>query len=140
MEYSLASRQDRRSMRRAAKLDCYVVAKKGFRTLRGTTLDVSEEGLRVATDLDVTIGEKVVLALCLPNGRSWVDARGRVVRIERGVRAGDDGPAVAIELTEMDPIDRGLLRGSLASIPPPIPRRGLRVDYAASVIDASLSA
>lgn len=140
MEYSMTPRQDRKSMRRAAKLDCFVVARKGFRSLRGTTLDVSEEGVRVGTDLDVKPGESVALALCLPNGRSWVDARGTVVRVERGLRAGDPGPAIAIQITSMDPIDRGLLRGSLASIPPPIPRRETRVDYAASVIAASLPA
>lgn len=140
MEYSLAPRQDRRSLRRAAKLDCYVVAEKGFRSLRGTTLDVSDEGVRVSTAADVQIGDSVVLALCLPRGRSWVDAHGKVVRIERGVRAGDEGPAVAIEFTAMDPIDQSMLRGSLVSIPPPIPRRDVRIDYAASVIDASRSA
>lgn len=140
MEYSLTPRQDRRSTRHAAKVDCYLVARHGFRSVRATTLDLSEEGLRIASDVDVRVGDFVALAFCLPNGRSFIDARGKVVRIERGLRAGDQGPAIAIRFTAMDPIDRGMLRGSLASIPPPIPRRNVRVDYAASLRDTALSA
>lgn len=139
MEYSLAHRTDRTTVRHAAKLDCHVVAEKGFRTLKGRTLDVSDEGLRLSTDADVEIGENVILAIRLPHGRSWVDAHGRVVRIERGARNGDPGRAIAIRFTAIDPVDRGMLKGAIAKVPPPVPRRDLRIDFAATVIAASLA-
>lgn len=140
MEFSLAYRTDRRATRHAVKLDCHVVAEQGFRPIRGQTLDVSAQGIRIATETEVAVGETVVLAMRLPHGRHWVDAHGRVTRVERGVRQGDPGRAVAIEFTAMEPADRAMLVGAVERLPPPVPRRVLRHDYAASVRQAHVGA
>lgn len=137
MDYSIAYQSERRSIRHAAELKCHVVADKGFRWLGGTTLDVSSTGVRLSTDATVELGETVVLTVRLPRGRTWVDAHGRITRIERGTRDGDAGRAVAIEFTAIDRLDQALLAGATAKIPPPIPRRLIRKDYAATVIAAA---
>jgi hypothetical protein len=134
MEYSIAHRTDRRSIRHAAELECHVVAERGFRRIGGKTVDVSPTGLRIASDSAVNVGEQVVLSVKLPRGRTWVDAHGRVARVEHGTREGDSGRTIAIQFTSMDPVDHALLAGATASIPPPIPRRLIRKDYAASVL------
>lgn len=135
MEYSLAYRTDRRTIRHAAQLDCHVVAERGFRRLGSKTLDVSPEGIRIESSAPVVLGESVVLSVRLPHGRSWVDAHGRVVRIEHGTRDGDTGRAIGIAFTAIDPVDHAMLVGATAKLPPPIPRRNVRRDYAASVTE-----
>lgn len=133
MEYSIVHRTERRSIRHAAELDCHVVAERGFRRIGGKTLDVSPNGLRIASEAAVNVGEQVVLSVRLPRGRTWVDAHGRVARVEHGTRDGDEGRTIAIQFTAMDAMDRALLAGATAKLPPPIPRRTIRKDYAATV-------
>ena len=137
MEPSIEYRSERRSLRHATKLVCHVVREHGFKRIAQTTLDVSTSGVRVLSDADVEIGDEVVLSLKLPRSREWVDALGRIVRVERGTRDRDEGRAVAIRFTAIDPVDRAMLDGATAAIPPPVPRRSVRMDYAATVRLAS---
>lgn len=138
MKDSFAYLSDRRSLRHAAELVCHVVRERGFVHIAGKTLDISVDGMRVASDADVALGDEVVLSVCLPRGRHWIDAQGRIVRIEVGTRENDDGRAIAIAFTAMDPVDRAMLAGATAAVPPPVPRRLVRRDYAATLRDVAL--
>jgi len=137
MNDSIAYRSERRTLRHAADLVCHVVRERGFVDIGGNTLDVSVDGIRLRSDADVALGDEVVLSVRLPRSRQWIDAQGRIVRIERGTRTGDKGRAIAIAFTAMDPVDRAMLAGATASVPPPVPRRSVRMDYAATIIAAS---
>lgn len=125
MSQTHARRMNRRSPRRESTLECRVLAETGDRHLRGETLDVSLEGVRILSDAAVTIGEPVVLTLLLPNGRTWVDAHARVARIESGERAGDPGRAIAFEFTAMDEDDWHALRFATNGAPEAAARRGV---------------
>lgn len=133
MTDSIAYRSERRTLRHAAELVCHVVRERGFVHIAGSTLDISVDGMRVASDAEVQVGDDVVLSVRLPRSRQWIDAQGRVVRIERGVRDGDKGRAIAIAFTAIDPVDRAMLAGATSAVPPPVPRRMVRRDYAATI-------
>ena len=92
--------------------------------------------LRCETEAEV--GETVLLSLKVPGGSTWIDAEARIARIVRGLRAQDQGPALGLAFQKMSPFDRAVLTGSLEGAPPPPPARGLRRDYAASVMALSL--
>lgn len=138
MDQSIAYRSERRSLRHAAELICHVVRERGFVHIGGSTLDISTDGMRVCSDADVAVGDEVVLSVRLPRGRHWIDAQGVIVRIERGVRDGDLGRAIAIAFTAIDPVDRAMLAGATAAVPPPVPRRSVRRDYAATIRAVSI--
>lgn len=125
MTQPLPRRTHRRSTRRESALECRVLAEHGDRHLRGETLDVSLEGVRIRSDAEVVVGEPVVLTLRLPNGHTFVDAHARVARIEDGRRAGDQGRAIAFEFTAMDETDWQALRFATHAAPELEPRRGV---------------
>ena len=129
----ILSARQRRALRREARVPCQVVAERGFRLLGEETLDVSMEGMLIQSEADVGLGEEVFIALRLPRGRSWVDAEAVISRISAGRRRGDGGRAIGLSFIRMDRIDRVLLDASLQGLPPPVPGRRLRRDYATTV-------
>ena len=134
MSYWVKSAADRRTIRRAVELPCQVVAEAGFRLLGEQTLDVSVEGILLRSDAPVRIGEAVFVALRAPRGDHWIDAEAVVARVVRGLRARDRGPAIGLRFTQVDPVDAAILAGGLRGLPPPLPRRHRRKDYAGSVV------
>jgi len=127
--------RDRRSVRRSVAVDCQVVAEEGFRLIGERTLDLSEQGMLLRSDAEVIPGESVIISLRAPRSRLWFDAEARVVRLVAGRRGRDVGRAVGLRFERMDAIDYAVLVGSLRGLPPPLPGRELRVDYAAAVRD-----
>ncbi len=125
--------RDRRTLRRAVRVRCEAVADDGFRPIGRVMRDLSDEGALVVLCADVRLGEEIYLAFQPPRTRRWIDACARVVRIEEGRRDGDHGPAVGLRFESIDAPDLAFLRGALAAIPPTIPRRHTRVDYAATI-------
>ncbi len=69
----------------------------------------------------------------------WFDAEGTIARVVHGRRPGDSGRCLGLEFDELDPEAKWLLARALRDVPPPVPRRERRVDYAASVHLAALS-
>ncbi len=126
---------DRLAVRRAVWVDCQAVAEEGFRLIGDRILDLSTSNMLVRSDEAVRLYESVVVSLKCPNGISWIDAEAEVVRVVRGLRATDPLRAVGLRFTRMDAVDRGLLVGSLQELPPPIPARRLRRDYAGAVAE-----
>jgi len=133
--------KERAAVRRAVGVECQAVAEEGFRLVGTRVLDASESGVLVLSDEAVRLGEPVILSMRVPRGRSWIDAECSVARIVRGYRRTDPLRAVGLRFEAIDPVDRAILLGSLAPLPPPVPARHLRLDYAATVHDiASLPA
>lgn len=129
----ILSARQRHTLRRAADVSCQVVAERGFRLLGERTLDLSTDGMLLRSDAEVGIGEEVLVALRMPGGISWLDAEARVTRIVEGRREGDRGRAIGLRFERMDNVDRVLLGASLRGMPPPVPGRRLRRDYATTV-------
>jgi len=136
--FKILEKRERRLVRRALRTDCHAVAEDGFRFLGDTTLDLSEGGILLRSDAEAEVGETVLLALKVPDGRTWVDAEATIARVVKGHRREDEGRAYGLRFEQMAPLDRAVLAGSLEGKPPPPPARGLRRDYAASVLGLAL--
>lgn len=128
----LVAAADRRSVRRFVRLECEVVRERGFRRIGRTALDLSTTGMRFAAVDEAFTGDPVVLAFRAPGSKVWIDAEGIVSRVVHGRRSMDFGPSMAVEFSLCDDV-RAELRRALLRCPPAVPKRGPRVDYAATV-------
>jgi hypothetical protein len=136
---TLVHARQRRVMRRAVRVECEVVRERDFRLLSRHGVDVSPTGMLVATDEAALTGEPLIVAFRLPRTARWFDAEGTIARVVHGRRPGDKGRYLGLEFDQLDPEAKWLLARALRDVPPPVPRRERRVDYAASVHLAALS-
>jgi hypothetical protein len=126
-------------MRRAIRVDCQVVRERDFKLLGDWALDLSPEGMLVVTRDLVLTGEEVIVSFPIPRTRVIIDAVATVARVVHGRRPTDrHRRALGLSFDSLEPEIGMLLRASLRHIPPPIPSRAPRVDYAASVHLAAL--
>jgi c-di-GMP-binding flagellar brake protein YcgR len=131
----LSRRNDRKTLRHASQLRCQVVRERDFRLLGTRTLDISPEGMRVAVDTgeEVQIGESLLVSFEATPFGLWFDGEASVARVIRGRRPTDRGPAIGLRFHAMSSVARLILRGSLRRVPPPLPARPQRLDYAATI-------
>lgn len=132
----LVAATERRSVRRYVRLqegECEVVRERGFKLLGRHVVDMSTSGMRIAALDHALTGEPVVLTFRAPESNTWVDAEGVVARVIHGRRDFDFGASIAIQFEGLAEKLRGVLRKQLLRCPPTMPKRSLRVDYAASV-------
>jgi hypothetical protein len=128
----LVAATDRRSVRRYVRLECEVVRERGFRLLGKRALDMSTTGMRIAAVDDAEPGEPVVFAFRAPGSSLWIDGEGVVARFAAGRRREDFGASIGLSLNMPSEV-RASLRRYLLRCPPPPPKRGPRVDYAATI-------
>jgi hypothetical protein len=131
-------RSQRRSIRRAVRLECEVVREHDFKRVGSQAVDLSPDGMLVMADLDVLTGEDVIVSFRAPSSDLWFDTVGTVARVVHGRRPGDNGPCLGIQFEVTDQLSRALLSQNLRKVPPPLPRRAVRLDYAAMVATAAL--
>jgi hypothetical protein len=131
----LSRRNDRKTLRHATEMRCQVVRERDFLLLGTRTVDVSPEGMRVTIDTgeDVRVGESLLVSFEATPFGLWFDGEASVARIIRGRRPTDRGPAIGVRFQNLSSVARLILRGSLRRVPPPLPARPQRLDYAASV-------
>jgi hypothetical protein len=148
MSSFLVRRKQRRSMRRSVRVECQVVREHDFRLLGRRAVDLSNDGMLVLTDGEprvsrlrgdpnVLTGEDVIVSFRAPTTRLWFDCTATVARVIHGRRPGDWGPCLGLSFESMDEVTRAFLRAELRGLPPPVPSRDLRIDYAATVRAAS---
>jgi len=152
MSAFLVRRKQRRSMRRSVRVDCQVVRERDFRLIGQRAVDLSDGGMLVLSDapssrsarqdrgLHVLTGEEVIVTFRAPATRLWFDCTATVARVIHGRRPGDWGACVGLSFESMDDVTRAFLRAELRGLPPPVPARELRVDYAETVRRAALYA
>lgn len=117
---------------------CQIVRERDFRLVSDKALDLSPDGMLVATDVELEPGENVFVSFRATELGIWFDTEARVTRVIRGRRPGDKGRGVALAFSTMPRVKRFILRGHLRHVPPPVPRRAQRIDWAATIrsIDA----
>ena len=129
----------RRTVRRAVRVDCQVVREKDFKLLGDWALDLSPEGMLVVTRDEVLTGEEVIVSFPIPRTRIVVDACATVARVVHGRRPSDrHRRGLGLSFEPLDPEHALLLRAHLRNIPPPLPTRARRIDYAAMAQLAAL--
>ncbi len=129
----LVAATERRSVRRFVRLECEVVRERGFKLLGRKALDLSTSGIRFAALDHALTGEPVILAFRAPGAKVWIDAEGTVSRVVHGRRTMDFGASMAVHFSSLPDELRTILRKQLLKCPPTVPKRGARVDYAATV-------
>ena len=136
---TLVHAQQRRALRRGVRVDCQVVRERDFTLVGRCGLDLSPLGMLVLADAPVITGEALLVAFRLPRSTWWFDAEATVARVVHGRRPGDVGRCVGLEFDALDGALQYFLHTALQGVPPPVPRREVRIDYAASVELAALS-
>ena len=136
----LVPASQRRAVRRAVRLDCQVVRERDWTLLGDWALDLSSDGMFVlAKKAEVLTGEEVIVSFRVPKTSLFVDVEATVARVVHGRRPSDrDRRALGISFDALDADARRTLRGCLRGLPPPLPKRAPRIDYAASIHMAAL--
>jgi len=126
-------RRQRISMRRSVRVECLVVREHDFKLVGNRAIDLSPDGMLLLSDARVLTGEDLVIALRSPATRRWLDCTATVARVLHGRRPGDWGTGLGLSFDNMDEAMRAVLRKELRGLPPPMPERTARIDYAATV-------
>jgi hypothetical protein len=133
MTRTLVHARQRQAVRRAIGVECQVVREHDFRLIGRFGIDVSPCGMLVAAHDPVLTGEPVIVSLRVPRTQRWFDAEGTIARVVHGRRPGDPGRGFGVRFDRIEDEAEWLLAQALRDIPPPLPKRERRVDYAASV-------
>jgi hypothetical protein len=139
MSGTLVHIQQRRILRRALRVECQVVRERDFKLIGSRSVDLSPMGMLVMAQEPVLTGEPVIVAFRLPLSSWWFDAEATVARVVHGRRPGDLGRCFGLEFDSLEPDAQVFLRRALRGVPPPLPSREPRIDYAATVHMAALS-
>jgi hypothetical protein len=143
MSWSLGSTlvhaQQRRILRRSVRVDCQVVRERDFRLVGSRSLDLSPMGMLVMAQERVLTGEPLIVAFRLPFSDHWFDTEATVARVIHGRRPGDLGRSFGVSFESLEEGAQAFIRSALRGVPPPLPARSRRVDYAATVALAALS-
>lgn len=124
----------RGSLRRGVRLRCELVDERAFRLVGRRALDLSPDGMLVECDTrGVTVGDPLLLSFRAPGTALWLDTTARVARVVRGRRPGDRGRCLGLSFDGLTRAERTLLAESLRGVPPPIPARAIRRDYAETI-------
>ena len=88
-----------------------------FRLIGERFLDASAEGVLLACDDRVALGERLVISFPVARTGLWFDAEAEVVRILSGHREGDPGYCAGLRYTHFDRKDRLALGVDLRTFP-----------------------
>ena len=133
MQSILQTAKDRLALRRRVRIPCQVIDEQGFTLLARECFDLSIHGMGVKAVAPAPIGTPLIVSFRVPGSSFICDLEARVARIVWGRRREDKYPSLGIELLAMDPLMRAVLTARLRGLPPPVPARPVRIDYAASV-------
>ena len=123
----------RHVLRRSVRLACQAVSEDAFRLVGRRALDLSPAGMLLESDADVRLGDELLVSFRAPQSGLYVDTSARIVRVVAGRRPGDHGRCLGLRFERLDPLMSSMLGASLAGLPPPIPQRAKRMDYAATI-------
>jgi PilZ domain len=96
MSAILARKQHRRAFRRGVLVTCEVVRERDFRRVARLGLDLSTDGMLVATRDVVLTGEELIVSFRAPMADKWFDCMATVARVVHGRRPGDRGRCLGL--------------------------------------------
>ena len=123
MSVILSRKQHRQAFRRGVLVSCQVVREHDFKRVSYLALDLSTEGMMVATSDRVLTGEEVIVTFRAPFGRRWFDAQATVARVIHGRRPGDTGRALGLQFHGCGDAWKRELFGHLRGLPARGPTR-----------------
>ena len=131
---TLVPARQRRTMRRSVRVDCQVVRERDFKLIGSRVASTCRpSACWSSAQENVLTGEPVVVSFRLPRSTCWFDTEATVARVVHGRRPGDLGRCFGIAFETLEAEAQAFLLRALRGVPPPLPRREARIDYAASV-------
>jgi hypothetical protein len=109
------------------------VRERDFKIVARQAIDLSPDGMLVESDCELARGENVIVSFMATPLGIWFDSEATIARVLPGRRTGDRGRAIGLSFTTLDRVKRLILRGHLRRVPPPVPRRSQRIDWAATI-------
>jgi PilZ domain len=130
---SMVVARKRSAIRRAIKIPCRVVREADFQLLGTQTLDLSQDGMLLPTEMGVEICDECIVSFKATPLDIWFDTVATVSRVVEGRRPTARPRSVGLSFRTLDSVHRLILRGALRKVPPPLPAREQRIDYAATI-------
>jgi hypothetical protein len=123
MSAILARKQHRRAFRRGVLVSRQVVRERDFRRVAQLGLDLSTDGMLVATRESVLTGEELIVSFRAPMSNKWFDAQAIVARVVHGRRPGDRGRCLGLSFLGHDASWQRELFSELRGLPAARARR-----------------
>jgi len=123
MSAILARQQHRKAFRRGVLVTCQVVREHDFRRVSQLGLDLSTDGMLVATRDVVLTGEELIVSFRAPLSDRWFDAEATVARVIHGRRPGDRGRCLGLSFRGQTAAWQRELFAQLRGLPPVRARR-----------------
>ncbi len=134
MGTTLRFASDRTALRRTLRVPCQVVCEHNFTLLARETVDLSLEGMAVRALLPATERTPVLVSFRVPGSSLYIDVDAVITRMAWGRRDEDEGAVLGLRYLNLSAVDRAILASRLRGLPPPVPARRVRLDYAESVL------
>src|SRR3954470_19590335 len=94
-------KNERGEIRRALPLTCQIVRERDFSLVSEKALDLSPDGMLIATDVELEPGENVFVSFRATELGIWFDTEAHVARVIRGRRPGDKGKGIGLRFVSM---------------------------------------
>jgi hypothetical protein len=125
---------ERRAVRHAVDLSCTVVREKDSKLASLRAIDLSPEGMRVdLKDVDVDVGDRFFVCFRTTPFGIWFYTDAYATRMLHGRRPKERGRSLGLRFGSLSSVSRLCIRGALRRVPPHLPQREQRIDYAATV-------
>jgi hypothetical protein len=134
MTSTLVRVAERRAVRHAVELSCSVVRERDSKLASLRAIDLSPDGMRVELkDVDVDLGDRFFVCFRTTPFGIWFYTDAFATRMLHGRRPKEQGRALGLKFGSLSSVSRLCIRGALRKVPPHLPQREQRIDYAASV-------
>jgi PilZ domain-containing protein len=117
MIHPAVSRPRRRASRRGVFLSCQVVRERDFKLIGEFALDLSLDGMLVASKERVLTGEELLVSFRAPRSDVWIDAEAEVARVVHGRRPSDAGHCLGLSFIGLGGKQGRVLREALRGLP-----------------------
>lgn len=129
-----SDRFDERTARRhSLRVDCQVYRDRDLLPLCGEVVDISLSGIQLRAEELPGLGDRVWINFRPPRTDRTLRVEGVVTRVTAGRRRNERGETVGIEFKELTPEAHAGLCVMLRRLPPTVPQRKSRLDYADAV-------
>ncbi len=130
----LVRARERRAVRHKVDLACSVVRERDSKLASMRAIDLSPDGMRVELrDIDVEAGDRFFVCFRATTFGIWFYTDAFATRLLKGRREGERGRSLGLRFGSLSSVSRLCIRGALRGVPPHLPQREPRIDYAATI-------
>jgi hypothetical protein len=125
---------ERRALRHAVDLPCTVVRERDSKLTSLRAIDLSPHGMRVVLkNVEIELGDRLFVCFRATDFGIWYYSDAFATRMLHGRRPKERARSLALRFGSLSAVSRLCIRGALRRVPPHIPQREPRIDYAATI-------